>query len=63
MAELIAGNQVPVDPVGTALLALIPIPNAGVPGSALYNAAPNQPTNWREELIRVDRGVISLFTC
>ena len=48
------GNMVPVSPVGQALLALIPIPNGGAPGAALYNASPNQPTNWREELLRVD---------
>ncbi len=52
-------NQVPVNPVGQALLALIPPPNAGVPGAALHNASPVQPTNWREELIRVDHNFSS----
>ncbi|MBV9574079.1 MAG: carboxypeptidase regulatory-like domain-containing protein [Acidobacteriales bacterium] len=47
-------NQVPVSPVGQALLALIPAANGGVPGAAVYNASPVEPTNWREELIRVD---------
>ena len=50
-------NQVPVSTVGSALLPLIPIPNAGVPGAALYNASPTQPTNWREELLRVDQNL------
>ncbi len=48
-------NVVPLTTVGQALLPLIPIANAGVPGAALYNASPTQPTNWREELLRVDQ--------
>jgi hypothetical protein len=48
------GDQVPVDPTGQALLALIPAPNGGVPGAAVYNASPVLPTNWREELFRID---------
>jgi hypothetical protein len=45
------GNQVPVDPVGKALLALIPAPNLG---TNVYQASPVEPTNWREELLRID---------
>jgi len=30
-----------------------------VPGAALYNASPIEPTNWREELLRVDHNVNS----
>src|SRR5271166_5375115 len=48
-------NQVPVSQTGAALLPLIPQPNAGVPGAELYNASPSQPTNWREELLRLDQ--------
>ncbi len=48
-------NIVPVTTVGQGLLPLIPIANAGIPGAALYNASPTQPTNWREELFRVDQ--------
>ena len=48
-------NQVPVSQTGAALLPLIPLPNAGVPGAELYNASPSQPTNWREELLRLDQ--------
>ena len=40
---------------GADLLPLIPVANAGVPGAALYNASPTQPTNWREELLRIDQ--------
>jgi hypothetical protein len=39
---------------GLALLGEIPEPNAGVPGAALFNSSPVQPTNWREELLRID---------
>lgn len=53
------GDQVPVSPVGQALLALIPPPNGGAPGAALYNASPVEPTNWREELLRVDHNINS----
>jgi hypothetical protein len=48
-------NIVPISQVGQSLLPLIPIANAGVPGAALYNASPTQPTNWREELLRLDQ--------
>jgi len=44
-------NQVPVTSTGSALLALIPAPNNG---TNLFTSAPSQPTNWREELVRVD---------
>ena len=53
------GNKVPVDPAGQAMLALIPIANAGLPGAALYVASPVEPTNWREELLRVDHNFSS----
>ena len=36
---------------------MIPAPNGGTPGAALFNASPVQPTNWREELIRVDHNL------
>jgi hypothetical protein len=48
-------NIVPISQVGQSLLPLIPVANAGVPGAALYNASPTQPTNWREELLRLDQ--------
>jgi Carboxypeptidase regulatory-like domain/TonB-dependent Receptor Plug Domain len=44
-------NQVPVTPQAQAMLPLIPAANSG-PG--LYVSAPAQPTNWREELVRLD---------
>src|SRR4029077_5868372 len=29
-------------------------PNARTPGNELFNASPAEPSNWREELMRVD---------
>ncbi len=55
-------NQVPFnpnDPNIQALLALIPAPNAGSGINSFYNDSPIQPTNWREELIRVDHNLTS----
>jgi hypothetical protein len=50
------GNQVPIDPNAQAILnALIPAPNSGGGTSSFFNAAPTTPTNWREELVRVDQ--------
>ena len=46
------GNKVPVDPTSTPLLGMIPSPTGG--SLNVYTAAPSQPTNWREELVRVD---------
>jgi hypothetical protein len=50
------GNKVPVDPNAQFLLALIPAPNNGTFG---YQASPVQPTDWRQELIRVDHNFTS----
>jgi hypothetical protein len=50
---------IPIDPNALPLLALIPPPtdpNCVVP-DCVYNAAPSQPTNWREELVRVDHNL------
>ena len=43
--------------VAQALLGMIPAANAGQPGAELFNDSPVQPTNWREELIRVDHNL------
>jgi len=49
----------PNDPNVQALLALIPEPNAVGPDGVtpFFNSSPVQPTNWREELIRVDHNL------
>jgi hypothetical protein len=54
------GNQVPFnanDPNVQTLLALIPSPNFGqvtVPGQALFHEITSPPTNWRQELVKID---------
>ncbi len=58
------GNQVPFiknDPNVQALLTLIPDPtttlasaNPLIPGQATYYSVQSQPTNWRQELLRMD---------
>jgi Carboxypeptidase regulatory-like domain len=53
------GNQIPtnlIDPNSQYLLGMIPAPNTGTFG---YNLSPTQPTNWREELIRIDHNINS----
>jgi hypothetical protein len=48
-------NLVPIDSINApALAAEIPLPTAGV---NTWNAAPTLPTNWREELLRVDQNI------
>lgn len=54
------GNQVPVDPNAQALLALIPNPTPGVTscgGVACFNDSAVQPTNWHEELFKIDQNI------
>src|SRR3954467_7277445 len=45
------------DPNVQALLGYIPLPTTGVPGAEFYNTNVSLPTNWREELIRVDHNL------
>jgi len=53
--EPFVDNMVPIDPNAKALLdAYVPLPNFGVND---YLAATTQPTNWREEQIRVDQNI------
>lgn len=48
-------NQVPVDPNAKLLEdALFPAANAGSGATSFFDAAPATPTNWREELVRID---------
>lgn len=48
-----SGDVVPITANGSALLkGLIPLPNSGVDG---YTAAHSLPTNWRQDMIRVDQ--------
>jgi hypothetical protein len=50
---LFPGNTVPVDQTAATMLnSLVPLPNNGVIG---YTSAPDLPTNFREDSIRVDQ--------
>ena len=58
------GDQLPAsvtsDPNVQALLTLIPAPNFGdvnTPGSASFHQITSQPTNWREELVKIDHNL------
>src|SRR5579872_2959079 len=55
-------NQLPVNPNGQALLGLIPLPTINTPGATIFQANPILPTNWREELVRVDHNFNSRLT-
>jgi hypothetical protein len=49
------GNLVPIDQANApALIAQIPLPTAT---GGVWNAAPTLPTNWREELFRIDHNI------
>ncbi len=47
------------DPNVQALLGYIPLPTTGSPGAEFYNTNISLPTNWREELVRVDHNLTS----
>ena len=47
-------NMVPIDPNAQSILTLLPQPNFGSGLGSYYRAAPATPTNWREELVRID---------
>src|SRR3984957_19687665 len=51
------GNVITPTATGTALLALIPVATSDVQGAAIYNSNALLPTNWREELARVDHNI------
>jgi hypothetical protein len=48
-------NTVPIDPNAQAIMALVPAPTSGSGAQSFFNASPSTPTNWREELVRVDQ--------
>lgn len=51
------GNQVTVDPNAQEFLALISPPNFGSGAQSFFIDSPSYPTNWREELVRVDQNL------
>ena len=52
-----SGNKVPVTSQAQALLPLIPVGTADNPGASIYNTNTTLPTNWREELVRIDHNI------
>jgi Carboxypeptidase regulatory-like domain/TonB-dependent Receptor Plug Domain len=50
-------NLVPIDPNALPLLPMIPLPTEGAPGSWAFNKAVPTPTDWREELFRIDHNI------
>ena len=54
------GNLVPIDPNAVPLLPQFPFPTTGSSrGSWAFNKAVPTPTNWREELFRIDHNINS----
>ncbi|HTS34546.1 MAG TPA: carboxypeptidase regulatory-like domain-containing protein [Candidatus Solibacter sp.] len=53
------GSQgpLPIDPVASALLPLIPVGTIDQPGASSYVSNTTLPTTWREELVRVDHNL------
>src|ERR1700735_1869874 len=51
------GNQLTPTATGAALRPLIPLPTLDTPGASIYNTNVSLPTNWREELVRVDQNI------
>jgi len=51
------GNIVPIDPVGQALLSLIPTANTTHSGFPAVLQTVSLPETWREELVRVDHNI------
>jgi hypothetical protein len=54
-----ANNLVPIDPNALPLLPQLPLPTTGSPGSWSFNTAVPTPTDWREELFRIDHNINS----
>jgi hypothetical protein len=50
-------GPLPVDPVATALLPLIPVGTIDQPGASSYVTNTTLPTTWREELFRIDHNI------
>jgi hypothetical protein len=52
-----AGNQVTIDPNAQALMQMISPPNFGSGAQSFFIDSPSYPTDWREELVRVDQNI------
>ena len=47
-------NTVPIDPNAQAMLGMVPAPTSGSGPESFFTASAVVPTNWREELVRID---------
>jgi hypothetical protein len=47
-------NTVPIDPNATAMLGMVPAPTSGSGSESFFTGSAVTPTNWREELVRID---------
>jgi hypothetical protein len=47
-------NTVPIDPNAQAMLGMVPAPTSGSGAESFFTASSVTPTNWREELVRLD---------
>ena len=48
-------HTVSLDPNAQAIMAMIPAPTSGSGANSFFNASLPTPTNWREELVRIDQ--------
>jgi hypothetical protein len=47
-------NTVPIDPNATAIMGMVPAPTRGSGADSYFTSSAVSPTNWREELVRID---------
>jgi hypothetical protein len=52
-------SQVTIDPNAQQLMQLLAPPNFGSGAQSFYISSPSYPTDWREELVRVDQNLTS----
>ncbi|HEY1679657.1 MAG TPA: carboxypeptidase regulatory-like domain-containing protein [Candidatus Sulfotelmatobacter sp.] len=50
-------GPLPIDPVASALMPLIPVGTIDQPGASSYVTNTTLPTSWREELFRIDHNI------
>jgi len=55
--NLAVTGPLPVTSQAQALLPLIPVGTQDVPGASQFNTNVSLPTNWREELVRIDHNI------
>jgi hypothetical protein len=55
--DIFPSNTITPTATGTALEALIPVGTLDTPGASVYNKNASLPTNWREELFKVDHNL------